>query len=163
MVLLIDMQEKLFPVMAESASLLESCLRFLKIAQELGVSIQASEQNPAKLGTTLEPLKPFIKNTTTKESFSAYPVLSIPKDPLFILGIETHVCVYQTAKDFLKQGFEVSLLADCTSSRDLQNKSLALEDLRYLGARVVSVEIVAFEWLQTYTHPCFKAISKIIK
>ncbi|WP_104629220.1 isochorismatase family protein [Helicobacter bizzozeronii] len=164
-VLVVDIQEKLFPVMADKDLLLKNCTRFLKIARALELPIYATEQNPAKLGPTLAPLKEyFTQEAWIKESFSAYPVFSAPhKSPIILLGIEAHVCVYQSAKDFLKHGYEVTLLADCTSSRDLQNKHLALEELKRLGARILSAEIVAFECMQTYTHPQFKTISQIIK
>ncbi|TSA81763.1 isochorismatase family protein [Helicobacter mehlei] len=164
-VLVIDIQERLFSVMANKDLLLENCTRFLKIARTLELPIYATEQNPAKLGPTLAPIKEyFTQEAWNKESFSAYPVFSAThKSPLILLGIEAHVCVYQSAKDFLKHGFEVTLLADCTSSRDLQNKTLALEELRHLGVRILSTEIVAFECMQTYTHPQFKTISQIIK
>ncbi|MFC3847528.1 isochorismatase family protein [Helicobacter baculiformis] len=164
-VVVIDIQEKLLPVMAEHEALLNNCVKFLKIAQELGFQVYLTEQNPAKLGATIESIKTYsTQKIFVKNSFSAYPVIPLSKEtPLLILGIEAHICVYQSVKDFLKHGFEVTLLADCTSSRDFQNKALALEDLKSLGARILSTEIVAFEHMQTYTHPSFKAVSKIIK
>ncbi|GLH58103.1 isochorismatase family protein [Helicobacter ailurogastricus] len=162
-VLLIDVQERLFQAMAGADALLENSLRFLKIAKELAIPIVATEQNPQKLGTTLEQLRPFCQQIYTKESFSARPALSLPKAPLFVLGIEAHVCVYQSVKDFLKEGFCVSVIAEGTSSRKPKDCTLALEDLRAQGARIASVEMCAFEWLKTYTHPQFKTISKLIK
>ncbi len=165
-VILIDIQEKLFPVMSQKDALLTNCLKFLEIAKELKFPILATEQNPDKLGTTLSALAKYPFSVEQKQAFSAYEVLQdkIPQGaPLFILGIEAHVCVLQTAQDFLKAGFTPTLLADCTSSRDQSNKQLALDHLRSLGARILSSEIVAFEAMRTYTHPSFKAISKIIK
>ncbi|CRF47573.1 Isochorismatase [Helicobacter heilmannii] len=162
LVLLIDLQERLFSAMHQKEALLENCLRFLQIAKELHIPTIATEQNPAKLGETLQELRPFCEEIYTKQSFSAYPVLKL-KGPLFVLGIEAHVCVYQSVLDFLKAGFSVSVVAECVRSRKPTDCHLALEDLRAQGARVRSLEMCAFGWLQTYTHPQFKAISKLIK
>ncbi|BCZ17419.1 isochorismatase [Helicobacter sp. NHP19-003] len=162
-VLLIDLQERLFQAMHQKEVLRQNCLRFLQIATELNIPTIATEQNPQKLGATLKELSPFCQTIETKESFSAYPVLDLPKVPLFVLGIEAHVCVYQSVLDFLKAGFSVSVLVECVSSRKPTDCTLALEDLRAQGARIVSIEMCAFGWLQTYTHPQFKAISSLIK
>ncbi|WP_120951749.1 isochorismatase family protein [Helicobacter sp. L8] len=165
-VLVIDIQEKLLPVMAQAETLLANCVKFLQIAQELELKILASEQNPSKLGPSVAPLQAFLGTPHTKEHFSAAPILAPllpPKTRLVVLGIEAHVCVYQSVKDLLRAGFEVVVLQDCTSSRDMNNKALALADLQSCGARILSSEIVAFECLQTYTHPSFRAISKLIK
>lgn len=162
-ILLIDLQERLFQAMHQKEALLENSLRFLQIAKTLKIPIVATEQNPAKLGATLQEVNPFCQTIATKESFSAYRVLDLPKAPLFVLGIEAHVCVYQSVLDFLKAGFSVSVLAECVGSRKPTDCALALEDLRTQGARIVSIEMCAFGWLQTYTHPQFKAISSLIK
>ncbi|WP_121020871.1 isochorismatase family protein [Helicobacter vulpis] len=165
-VIVIDIQEKLLGVMAEADALLANCIQFLQIAQELKLEILASEQNPSKLGPSVAPLQAFLGTPHTKEHFSAAPVLTplLPaKAHLILLGIEAHVCVYQSAKDFLRAGFEVTILEDCTSSRDMRNKARALADLQHYGAHILSNEIVAFECMQTYTHPSFRAISKLIK
>ncbi|BCZ19232.1 hydrolase [Helicobacter sp. NHP19-012] len=163
LILLIDLQERLFSAMHQKEALLENCLRFLQIAKELNIPTIATEQNPTKLGETLQELRPFCEEIYTKESFSAHPVLSLPKTPLFMLGIEAHVCVYQSVLDFLGAGFSVSVVAECVSSRKPTDCHLALEDLHTQGARIVSIEMCAFGWLKTYTHPQFKAISKLIK
>ncbi|WP_233709783.1 isochorismatase family protein [Helicobacter salomonis] len=165
-VIVIDIQEKLLPAMAESDILLANCLKFLRIAQILKLPIHATEQNPIKLGSSITPLRAFFGSPYVKEHFSAAPVLISmlpPQAHLVLLGIEAHVCVYQSAKDFLQAGFTVSVLEDCTSSRDTHNKKLALTDLQNCGAHIVSTEMVAFECMQTYTHPNFKTISQIIK
>lgn len=162
-VLVIDIQEKLAPVMSHKELEADS-LKFLKIAKELGLRVIATEQYTKGLGETLKSLDSFIDEKFQKMEFSAYNAI---KDELkgaqniYIIGIEAHICVYQTALDLIKNGYNVTLIDECISSRDPKNKILAYANLK--DVKVKPLEMVAFELLQTAHHPSFKAISKLIK
>jgi nicotinamidase-related amidase len=82
---------------------------------------------------------------------------------LVIAGIESHVCVLQSALGFRDMGFDVFVVADAVSSRKLDSIELAQSRLRHNGVSVVNTEMVLFEWLQIAGTPQFKAISKLIK
>lgn len=163
LVLVIDIQEKLAPVMSHKELEADS-LKFLKIAKELGLRVIATEQYTKGLGETLKSLDSFIDEKFQKMEFSAYNAI---KDELkgaqniYIIGIEAHICVYQTALDLIKNGYNVTLIDECISSRDPKNKILAYANLK--DVKVKPLEMVAFELLQTAHHPSFKAISKLIK
>ncbi|ARR02985.1 YcaC-related amidohydrolase [Campylobacter vicugnae] len=164
LVLVIDIQERLTPVMSDAEELVANSLKFLQIAKELGLRVIATEQYTKGLGETLKSLDSFIDEKFQKMKFSAYSAI---KDELkgaqniYIIGIEAHICVYQTALDLIKNGYNVTLIDECISSRDPKNKALAYANLK--DVKVKPLEMVAFELLQTAHHPSFKTISKLIK
>lgn len=82
---------------------------------------------------------------------------------IILSGSETHICVYQTVKDLLKHGYSVMIVSDAVSSRTLENKEIALQQMEKLGATIVSTEMLVFEFLETATSPYFKHFSKLIK
>lgn len=164
LVLVIDIQERLTPVMSGAEELVANSLKFLQIAKELGIKIIATEQYPKGLGNTIDSLDGFIDEKFQKMEFSAYNAI---KDELkgaqniYIIGIEAHICVYQTALDLIKNGYNVTLIDECISSRDPKNKALAYANLK--DVKVKPLEMVAFELLKSAEHSSFKAISKLIK
>ncbi len=88
---------------------------------------------------------------------------SLDRRQVLLCGIETHVCIYQTAVDLRSKGYEVSVAADAVSSRTLENKQIGLERLRAEGVNVSSTEMALFELLKTAEHPQFKQIAKLVK
>jgi nicotinamidase-related amidase len=82
---------------------------------------------------------------------------------MILCGIETHVCIYQTAADLLAEGYSVEVIADAVSSRTLANKQIALQRLAAKGTSISSTEMTLFELLKTADHPKFKQIAKLIK
>lgn len=164
LVLVIDIQERLTPVMSGAEELVANSLKFLQIAKELGIKIIATEQYPKGLGNTIDSLDGFIDEKFQKMEFSAYNAI---KDQLtmvnniYIIGIEAHICVYQTALDLIKNGHNVTLIDECISSRDPKNKSFAYANLKNISVK--PLEMVAFELLKSAEHSSFKAISKLIK
>lgn len=163
-VVVIDMQTKLLRVMSDE-NLVANSVKFLKIANELGLKIIATEQYKKGLGDTDEQILNLINSKVfEKLEFSAFNVI---KDEIsgfksvILIGVEAHICVYQTALDLIQNGFSVTLIDECVGSRDPQNKALAYLNLK--EAKVKSAEMVAFELLQSASHPSFKAISSLIK
>ncbi len=87
----------------------------------------------------------------------------LDRKQVLLCGIETHVCVYQTALDLMQQGFEVNIIADAVSSRTAQNRQIALTRLAAEGARLSSAEMALFELLKTAQHPRFRQIARLVK
>lgn len=168
----IDVQGKLHEIMHEKKTLDANLERMVRCAQLLEIPILVTEQIPEKLGATSEPFKSLLAAAPiiAKTSFSCCGDLSF-QDALrstnrrqaILIGIETHVCVYQTAMDLLADGIEVFVLADAVSSRMPENKALALEAMRDAGTKILSTESGMFALLRDAADPRFKDLLKLIK
>jgi nicotinamidase-related amidase len=88
---------------------------------------------------------------------------ALDRPQVVVAGMEAHVCVLQTALGLLRAGFETYLAADAAGSRLLENKDLALARMREEGVRIVSAEMVLFEWMQRAGTERFKAVLPLIK
>jgi nicotinamidase-related amidase len=169
---IIDVQEKLSRVMHEKEKLFENLQKLIKGVQILEIPILVTEQNPNGLGPTVPELAPLLSDTKPiiKFSFSCCgeepfirEIEKMNRKQILLTGIETHVCVYQTAIDLIEAGYEVHTVIDCVSSRTLENKNLALDKIKSEGSKLTSVEIALFELLRTAKSPNFKDLSKIVK
>lgn len=167
--LLIDVQEKLFPKVFGADLLLTKLITLTKACDILQLPVLATEQYPQGLGSTVAALQRETR-AHTKTAFSCLgdeaikkQILNSPADTWILAGIETHVCVFQTAKDLLVAGKEVIVPVDAVSSRHLLDHETALSELRASSIRVTSIETILFELLGDSTHPQFKAISQLIK
>jgi nicotinamidase-related amidase len=169
---MIDIQGKLLNVMFEKDALLENAQRLIKGIQLLGVPIIVTEQNPKGLGPTHPDLSRLFPDTPALPKFcfscaqdkgfiEAFSNLN--RGQVLICGIESHICVYQTALELLNNGYEVQIITDVVSSRSAKNKEIALSRLQAEGAKLTTVEMVLFELLSTAESPNFKEISRIIK
>lgn len=170
----IDYQEKLMPVMNDIDKLRDKISRLARGIGVLGIPAIATEQYPKGLGRT-ENFEEFEKNLggltlVEKDSFSAFGapdfeeiVKSTSKKTILLCGIETHICVQQTALDFLERGYRVLLIADCCSSRSAEDKAIALSRMEQAGVELVTVESLLFEMILGNKDPEFKDISRIIK
>ena len=190
-VVMIDFQEKLMPVIADSAFVLEQAHLLAKVASTLGVPLWGTEQNPSKLGSNPSSWRDLCKQTLPKMHFSACDeglleclkptpqapqgnARSLPKhlqkntsnkvkDQIVLAGCETHICLLQTAIDLMQEEFEVWVVVDATGSRRARDKDAALDRLAGAGAELVSLEMVIFEWLGTAEHEHFKTIHSWLK
>ena len=166
LVLVIDIQERLTPVMSGAEELVANSLKFLQIAKELGIKIIATEQYPKGLGNTIDSLDGFIDEKFQKMEFSAYNAI---KDQLtmvnniYIIGIEAHICVLQTAMDLMNLGYEVFIVQNATGSRFEDNRQAAFRRLIHAKAQIVTTEMVLFELLEGSKHPNFKEVQALIK
>ena len=173
--LLVDVQERLLPAMTGGAEVEARCAILLKAARALDVPVAVSEQYPKGLGRTTRTLTAEIGNAPVFEklAFSCWRDKAI-KDhliaqheagrPLVILaGIESHVCVMQTAADLSAAGFGVFAVADAMASRAPSSHALALERMRGNGVAVVNTEMVVFELLGQAGTAEFKALSALVK
>jgi nicotinamidase-related amidase len=162
--MLIDMQEKLLPLVVDAPEIEKNCRWLMQIAHYLNIPMITTEQYPRGLGPTVIGLNEFSdeKNHHEKICFSAASesIISLNRQQWILIGIETHVCVLQTALELQAQGKEVFIVEDCTSARFDKDKQLALDRMRDHGINIVSREMVVFEWLAKAGTPEFKHINE---
>jgi nicotinamidase-related amidase len=166
--LVVDVQERLLPHIHGWQALLDNVIWLARVAQKIGVPIMATEQYPKGLGHTNPALAGMLATecVVEKMSFSCVADQCLPGLPgserpqVVVCGIESHVCVLQTALELRWQGKEVFVVGDSVGSRDPENKALALERMRGHGIEIVSREMVAFEWLRQAGTPLFREVSR---
>lgn len=170
--LLVDVQENLAPVMADARSVYRGCGLLLRAAARLGIPVIASEQYPKGLGSTVGELAQLLPEGAVVEKIhfacSAEPAITdrlagLGRDQIVIAGIEAHVCVLQSALGLKEKGYQVFVVADACSSRLAANHQAAMQRLAANGIGVVTVEMVAFEWLHRAGTPEFKDLVALIK
>jgi nicotinamidase-related amidase len=172
MAVVIDFQEKLFPHMFDKESLLNNCSTLIQGLKTMYIPTLVTQQYSKGLGETVEDIKLSLGDFeyTEKMSFSCCgehdfltKIKMQRKENVILLGIETHVCVLQTALDLIDLGFNPIVIHDCTSSRKLNDKQIAMERLKQEGAMVSTYESILFELCQTAASDEFKTISKLVK
>ncbi|MBN2601879.1 MAG: hydrolase [Candidatus Marinimicrobia bacterium] len=170
--LVIDIQEKLLPVMNNAIELLTSATKLIRGMQILDIPIVLTEQYPRGLGATVSEIRNLIPDieAVEKRSFSCCfdeNIMSVldkhDRKQVLVSGIETHVCVYQTCIDLVEKGYNVFLVTDAVSSRRQDEKDLAVRVLEKEGVQLRSVEMALFELIKTSQHARFKELSTIIK
>ena len=170
--IVIDIQERLFPVMHEKEKLLRTVIKLIKGAQVLEIPVLFTEQYPKGLGPTLPEIKELAPDFKPIEKVSfnccdeavfcqALEVLK--RKQVLIAGIEAHICVYQTAMGLARAGYEVQVVEDCVASRDPENKSVAFSKMGAGGIKPTTMEMALFELLKVAKGDKFKAISSIVK
>jgi len=170
---IVDVQEAFRPAIFEFERVAARTAIVLEAAALLGLPILVTEQYPEKLGATVEPVRrllPASVKAIAKTAFSACgadgfcDVLALTKRrQILICGIESHVCMNQTAHDLVALDYQVHVLADCTSSRTPENRAIGIDKMMRSGALPSSSEMALFELMRDAKHPHFKAISKLIK
>jgi nicotinamidase-related amidase len=173
LVLLVDVQERLCPAMPPDglARLVKYARALLGGARELGIPILATEQYPKGLGPTLPALRELLPSPPlTKMHFSCAPdpgfaaaLEATGRRQIVIAGMETHVCVFQTARDLAAAGFDVQVCADAVTSRTEEHRRVGLDLCRDAGARVTTAETALFDLLGQCGTPQFKRISALVK
>ncbi|XQW86532.1 isochorismatase family protein [Thalassotalea piscium] len=170
--IVVDIQGKLARLVHESERFIAHCEKLIIGAQTLSLPIIYLEQNPDKLGATVEELSSVLTEveSITKFTFNACDepkfvdaVKAKNIDTWLICGIETHICVYQTAIGLLELGYNVNLVSECVSSRTLQNKQLGINKLLNKGVDITGLEMCLFELVKDCRSPQFKAILSLIK
>ncbi len=166
--LLIDVQEKLMPAISHGEEVVDRCTVLATIAGLMEVPILGTEQLPDKLGYNVEAVRELCDQTLAKHHFDACPdglvdVLPEGRQHIVVAGCETHVCMMQTALSLLDAGYKVWVVADATGSRNEFDRDVALDRLSESGARLVTLEMVAFEWMRHCKHPQFRTIQGLIK
>lgn len=170
--LIIDIQERILPVIRKYENVVENTLKLIKGFKVLGLPIFYTEQYPKGLGPTTPELLDELEGNKAiqKMSFScsgAGDLFSILKEKMItqivVCGVESHVCVQQTVLDLLENNFQVNLAADACSSRRKFDYETALNRMAANGAEVTTVESILFELLNVCGTDEFKSVSKIVK
>ena len=167
----IDVQGRLAEIVDGTEVLFRNLRRLLEGMYLLDIPVIVTEQTPDNLGKTRGEFRPLIINPPiAKSTFSCcgervfLEVLEkTNRRQVILCGIETHICVYQTARDLLATGFEVCVVIDAVSSRDPANKALALHRMENEGVTMTGTEMLLFELLGDAKTPQFKSILQIVK
>ena len=168
----IDIQGKLSTLMHHRESLFANTGRMIKGAEILDIPIILTEQLPDKLGPTNPVIRELLPEAEVlvKDSFSCCGdkkfvsrLAELGRRQILLTGIETHVCVYQTALDLIGNGLEVHLVSDAVSSRIENNYHLGIKRIGQAGATVTSVEMALFEMLKVARGEQFRSIVKMLK
>ena len=168
---LVDYQAKLMPAIAHHDRVVAEAVYLGHVAQQLGVTIIGTEQNPAGLGHNVPEVVRLCDHMVHKTHFNACDDgllhtignLHKPAKQVVIAGCETHVCLLQTAMGLIKEGYEVFVVESACGSRSLNDKQLGIHRLQQAGAVIVSPEMVVFEWLNDCKNPRFKGVLELIK
>ena len=168
--LIIDVQEKLCPLISTAELVIGQINRLVEVGRLLSIPMAATVQYPRGLGPLVPSLAEAFPAAEEKVAFSAAVCrqaldqwTSQGRDQIVIVGIETHVCVQQTVLDLIAEGLRPFVVADAVAARAVFDHKVALSRMRDHGATIITVESVMFEWLGTADRPEFKAVSKIIK
>jgi nicotinamidase-related amidase len=168
----VDVQGKLAQLMHGKEALFKNIQILIQAAKILDIPILWCQQCPDALGPTITEIAQFLEDNKpiNKAAFSCCGekkfnarLIDIARNQVLLCGIETHVCIYHTAIDLLRQDFHVEVIADAVSSRALENKQIALNRLSAEGVKISCTEMVLFELLKTAEHPQFRQIAKLIK
>ena len=174
----IDVQEKLLPLIDGHARLTWNLRRLLTGAASLDVAVAGCEQYPQGLGPTAEPLRDMLVRLTESQQrpveeklmFSCRQCQSTLAGlqqqgvhKLLLAGIETHVCVAQSALDLLAFGFDVWICVDAVGSRYRLDHDTALRRLESAGCTLTTTEAALMEWTESASHAAFKSVSALIK
>ncbi len=172
--LIIDTQERLASAMGEKSrnSVLHNTSLLLQAASLLQVPTIKFEQYPKGLGPTEKVLLDNLPDGSSnyeKMSFSCCgsdefcdSTLESPRKQFVLTGMETHVCVLQTAFELQQRGYQLFVVADAVCSRTGRNRRIALQRMAQAGITITSTESVLFEWLRAASHPQFRTISKLL-
>jgi len=168
----VDVQERLFPFIANKEELEKNLLILVQGLKLHKIPIIVNEQYKKGIGETIPSLReliddyPHFEKTTfsccgNKDSLAA--IKATGKKIVILAGIETHVCVLQTALDLLEEGLQVVLVTDCVNSRKATDKNIAIQRLVQSGVVPTTYESLLFELTVNSKHPVFKEISKLVK
>jgi nicotinamidase-related amidase len=169
---IIDVQSKLCAVMpAEMQVVIKNISILVQAAHHLQVPVLVTEQYPQALGETVPEIAQHcaVIKPIEKMAFSAYAEPKFKaqcqrdKSQIILAGLETHICVLQTALDLIAQGKQVIVVEDAVISRNVDNKRNAINRLANAGCIIANTESVVFEWLGHAKHEAFKEIAKLIK
>lgn len=169
---IVDIQSKLLPLMADPEGTVASTITLVRGLKVLGIPVFHTEQYPKGLGSTIDAVAAEFENEepVIKASFSCCDdnpfrdrLAESGRKSVILAGIESHVCMLQTAIDLVDQGYQPVVVADATSSRSALDRDVAFERMRQEGVRITTVESILFELTRVSGTPRFKEISRLIK
>lgn len=168
---IIDIQDRLARVMKYKDQVVLNNVTLIKTAEEMNFPVIATEQYPKGLGSTVPELLDLLDgdNIFSKNCFTAYTdevankLTTLGKKKVLLTGIETHICVFQTARDLINYGYEVFLVKDAVTSRSKENWNNGLDLIQSMGAVITNTETVLYDLLKVSGTPEFKTLSQLIK
>lgn len=172
LLVVIDMQDRLLQAISNFESVLDQTVRMVKYAKAIDVPVLMTEQYRKGLGSSNPLLLNEVpeSNIIEKVTFSAFDCPEFVKSlnqkkphTLVIAGVESHICVCQTALAALELGYDVRILADAVGSRTEFNKEIGIEKMKQAGALIESTESILYEWLKQAGTPEFKSILPLVK
>ncbi len=168
--LVIDMQEPFSKVIGEFNSIVGAIVLLAKVSKLLGIPVVGTEQVPEKLGRTVQEVDELLNEKMEKSHFDAFRderirerLLGLGRKKILLTGIETHICVLQTALSAAASGFEVHLVSDATGSTFPEDKEVTLTRLLQEGIYVTTSESVVYELLGSSAHPEFRNVVSLVK
>jgi nicotinamidase-related amidase len=168
--LVIDVQDKLLPLIPGHAGMVLNIAFLVDAARLLEIPVTATEQYPKGLGPTTAELAKRLPERPEKTAFSCCAIPSVvegfrrgARPKVLLAGIESHVCVLNTALDLLNLDFRVYIAVDAVASRFAMDHDVALRRLEKAGAILTTAECAVFEWTGGAGHPQFKAISQLVQ
>jgi nicotinamidase-related amidase len=172
LLIVVDVHERLLPAIEQAPRVVTRCEALMKMARLLSVPALVTEHVPHKLGPTVEALRalaaaeqilPKHHFPAADEPAIAHRVAAYGRPQLVIAGLESHVCVLQTALGFLERGYRPHVVADACGSREEAARAVAMDRLRAAGVPVVTAEMVMFEWLEHAERPQMRELIALIK
>jgi len=169
MLVIVDMQERLFPAMAEKEALRDQVMKLARFSKIVGIPVVVTEQE--KLGATLPDITGELTSLAPvpKVDFNCFGceafvkrVQELDKRTLILSGIEAHICVAQTAL-YAAADYEVHVVADAIASRSPENRRIALERMSGSGITITSTEMVIYELLKRAGTDTFKEVLNLVK
>lgn len=172
LLLIIDIQEKLVNALSQKI-IVQKASKLTKAATILGIPIVVTEQYPEGLGETILPIKQYLPTETKfikKTCFNALLEEGMPeliksygKKQIVIAGIETHICVHQTATALIEEGYDVYVIKDACASRNKYEFKQGINIIQANGIKISCLEIALYEWLKSSKNPHFKEIQALTK
>ena len=164
----VDIQERLLPAIPAAQKVVAMAARLADAAALLGVRRVLTEQYPKGLGATPSDLASKLPPAVTKMAFSCCgceaftATIAADIESVLLCGLETHVCIQQTALDLLARGLTVFIAVDAVGSRHTVDHEIALRRLESSGAILTTSEAALFEWCRSAEHPQFQAVRKLV-
>ena len=171
-VLIIDIQDRLAAAMPLKDQITNNCLILIEAAKQFQIPVVLTEQYPKGLGRTLDEIQRALPGVDPFEKLSfnccdeagfLEKIRGLGKKKLLLAGMETHICILQTALGLLREGFDIQIVRDAVCSRTKTNFKTGLGTLDRAGAVITSTETVIFQLLQKAGSDAFKTLSKLIK
>lgn len=170
--LLCDIQERFRPLIYRGETIVRTAQYMTSVAKALKIPIVASQQYTKVFGPTVADCFADVKDLETTPTFEKKlfsmcvddlneHVKTLNRSSFVLFGIETHVCVQQTALDLLEQGHDVHIVVDGVSSQQPHDREIALQRMSQAGAWLTTAQSAAFMLMQSADHPNFKAVSKL--
>ncbi len=173
LLLVVDLQQPFLSAVPGADALVRRTSLAIAAARGLGLPVAFTEQVPAKLGPTCPELLALAGDNPTvfaKDAFSALDSAELTEllevqniEHVLLAGIETPICIYQTALDLIGTERTVTLLTDTLGGRRPDDGAAALAYLRHLGCHALPTETVFYSVLKTTRHPFFRDYTKLVK